>query len=374
MANLEFLESIGNLKPLVRARIGRTPSTAVAREISTCLQQGRLFYKAASESPIEIRPLQMYYGMVGFAKALILARRLQRLATLPQTHGLRDVSESGCRLSDLRVRIDSTGTFQAFNDAAAKLTRICHFNGSASPAAIYVSSAESSELVGITLSLKEILSRIPGLSDLYRQTFGEDPQCEALSLHDTGQRCELRIDDHELFKDVDHLKNIVEKWRSRFPFLKQWRLHEASHAWGYSVIIFENFPPSELHEFISNGSAGSESYRPPKPTAVEFDFLRSMPPLAGGWTGGLHAIAAFRGIYFSEFSLHCLGLYLLSSLVRYRPDTWVGALSRRAVNGGSADDEVLALVQAFLNVNSSEIPRFINVALNPNEDKFDPSK
>jgi len=61
-----FLESSENLKPLVKKRFGREPSTSVAREIAACLQQGRLFYEAAAASPLEIRPLQLFlwYGRV----------------------------------------------------------------------------------------------------------------------------------------------------------------------------------------------------------------------------------------------------------------------------------------------------------------------
>ena len=62
-----FLESSENLKPLVQRRFDSEPSTSIAREIAVCLQQGRLFYEAAASSPSEIRPLQMFYGMVGFS-------------------------------------------------------------------------------------------------------------------------------------------------------------------------------------------------------------------------------------------------------------------------------------------------------------------
>jgi hypothetical protein len=82
---------------------------------------------------------------VGFAKALILARRLQGLATLRHSHGLHDISQGDCLLSELRVKIGNKGTFQEFNNAAAELTRICHFQGSASPSAVYVPSAQAYE-------------------------------------------------------------------------------------------------------------------------------------------------------------------------------------------------------------------------------------
>jgi len=58
---LTFLESTANLKPLIRKATGRTPSTSIAREVATCLQQGRLFFQAAEASALEIRPLLLFY-------------------------------------------------------------------------------------------------------------------------------------------------------------------------------------------------------------------------------------------------------------------------------------------------------------------------
>jgi len=130
------------------------------------LQQGRLFYAAAAESPLEIKPLQLFYGMLGFAKALVLGRSLHGLETLPQTHGIRDVSAGNARISDLRVKIEGDGTFQRFNDVCAPLTRIPYFEGTSTPAIRYVPSMKAVNLHGLELSLKDILGRIPTLDDL----------------------------------------------------------------------------------------------------------------------------------------------------------------------------------------------------------------
>src|SRR5713226_569758 len=100
-----FLESGENLKPLVKRRFGREPSTSTAREIAACLQQGRLFYEAAASSPLEIRPLQLFYGMVGFSKALVIAHDLRSLSTLRHAHGLKDISAENSRIPELRLRV-----------------------------------------------------------------------------------------------------------------------------------------------------------------------------------------------------------------------------------------------------------------------------
>lgn len=377
---LKFLESGGNLKPLIKACIGRTPSTSVTREVAVCLQQGRLFYEAAASSPLEIRPLQLFYGMVGFAKALALTRTLRSLSTLRHSHGLIDISAQDSRLADLKVRIGAQGTFQEFNDAVSKLNRICYFGKSATPLSIYVPSASSRELDGSELTIKGILSRIPGLESLYKSTFQEDPNTGNLMLHfwaEYDDYCDIRIDDPELYSDRSSLRAIVEKWRARYPFLRNWCLVSAAHAWGYSVIKFGNVDNSQIDEFAEEHliQANNEFRTKKDPmhdsTVKRIKFSSLLSPLAGGFSeGGPSAIAPFDGVYLSEFSLHYLGMYLLSSLVRYRPHTWGHAISRATMSNMPADDQMLALIERFMEVSFTAFPAMMVKAINPYEDKY----
>ena len=82
---LKFLESTTNLKAVIKQSTGRSPSTEIARDIAACLQQGRIFFEIASAAPLQVQPLQLYYGVVGFAKAIILARNVQSIATVAQS-------------------------------------------------------------------------------------------------------------------------------------------------------------------------------------------------------------------------------------------------------------------------------------------------
>lgn len=180
---VRFLESSENLKPLVKMRFGREPSTTVARDIAACLVQGRLFYEAAAASPLEIRPLQMYYGMVGFAKALVLARHSRSAATLPHAHGLKDVSRENARIAELRLGVNEAGTFQEFNDLVADLSRVRYLGHSYERRAISTPSAKSVQFKGLELSLRDILTRIPELDSLYRMTFGQEALTAAKEPH-----------------------------------------------------------------------------------------------------------------------------------------------------------------------------------------------
>jgi ABC-type arginine/histidine transport system permease subunit len=79
MQSIKFLESMANLRVVLKRATGRTPSAQVARDIAACLQQGRLFFEIAASAPLQVQPLQIYYGMVGFAKAKGHASFLSRV-------------------------------------------------------------------------------------------------------------------------------------------------------------------------------------------------------------------------------------------------------------------------------------------------------
>ncbi|MGB9235307.1 MAG: YaaC family protein [Terriglobales bacterium] len=372
----KFLESTENLKPLVKQRFGREPSSSIAREIAACLQQGRLFYEAASTSPLEIRPLQQFYGMVGFAKALIVASRLSSLATLRPTHGIKDISAGNARIAELKLQIERSGRFQEFNDVVAPLTRLGLVDMVNKSRAIYFPSATSEVLQGIELSLREILSRIPRLESLYRQTFGEEASTDLISLETGSQEADfrIRVDDQELFADRESLRRMVLRWRERFPFLRTWRLHSAQYAWGNSLIYFRNVRNLDIDEFskayLREQNGAFQELALAGDINEPFSLKDGFCPVAGGYSGIIYAIAPVRDLYFSEFSMHYLALFLLSSLMRYRPQTWTHAISRSVVAGEPADDRALSLIERFLRLNETEIPEFVVQILNPHEDAF----
>jgi hypothetical protein len=371
---IRFLESSENLKPLVKMRFGREPSTSIARDIAACLVQGRLFYEAAVTSPLEIRPLQMFYGMVGFGKALVLARYCRSASTLPHAHGLKDQSRDNCRIAELRLRIDDGGSFQQFNEVVAELNRFCYLDESSKYRTVSLPSASSKSLIGLELSLRELLSRVPKLESTYRMTFGEEANTTYLGVS-TVYREEggfsVDVADAELFRDRESLKAIVVRWRERFPFLRNWRFVSGYQSYGRSNLQFRNVSPPDTDEFSEtsllvdedNDFHAAESSDPRVYVAVE----KAFSPTSDD---GLYAVSPFSGQYVSEFSLHYMGLFLLSSLVRYRPQTWIHAISRSVVADMPADDQSLSLIERFLDINGSEIPEMVVSVLNPKEDRY----
>ncbi len=97
-----------------------------------------------------------------------------------------------------------------------------------------------------------------------------------------------------------------------------------------------------------------------------------MAPTAGYLEGGhyLTGPVGGNGVHISEFSYHYLGLFLLSSLVRYRPEAWAHSISRSMFPNEPADDKALSLIQRFLEINRTVIPQMVASVLNPHDDFY----
>jgi hypothetical protein len=363
---VKFLESTANLKKVVKASIGRTPSSQVARNAGVCIQQGRLFYESAARAPLEIRPLLIFYGMVGFAKALVVARQCKGLATLPARHGLEDTSDQHANLEDLRVNIEGDGTFQRFNDTVADLERI-NFYSSLVLHSLATPTCKSVQLQQKKFTLKSILERIPGLANLYQKTFNERHKtilCYPTYWADDLSYGELQINTPEMFNDLQTLEIITRIYREIFPFLNNWCFAEGSRDFKGSTLIFSSVDKGGIHEFSEQLfiKPGSGFVRPIRnaPDYRHINVKEIMVPLSGGISNNTpYAIAPFEGLYISELSLYYLGMYLLSSLVRYHPQIWMHSISRLATNELPADDKALALIEQFMDLSLSVFPTLI---------------
>lgn len=169
--DIKFMESATNVRELLGNSMGRTPSASIAREIAVCIQQGRLFFEAASVAPIQIKPLQIYYGVVAFAQAVIVARHNHSLSTLVRAHGLTDTTSLDAGVEGLVLRVENNGTYQEFNDAVAPLGRIWYFDSSM-PKWHEKPFDPVAGLSGLQITITDILARAPELAEKFAQTFG----------------------------------------------------------------------------------------------------------------------------------------------------------------------------------------------------------
>ncbi|WP_162175009.1 YaaC family protein [Paraburkholderia mimosarum] len=367
MIEIQYLESTENLRKNIHNSQGWRPKAGQTEEIAACLRQGRLFYEAARRAPLEIRPLELYYGTVSYAKALVLATsRNLRLSALPRSHGVSDRSPQNARLNDLTASIEERGTFQAFNDCVRNLNSFRALALSRHERTFTFPCAESTDISGMTLSLKDIFGRLPGLESLYRATFDEREKIDFVQIADEGYRWTVCVSIPSWEIGFDNLVEMIRVVRNRMPFLEGWLFSEASKT----SLIFVNARRTDdellrrnmIHEF-------------------EWGF-QAVAPLAGTYfteietsLGHLMALPSHQvgaifmqpidGHFIAFQSLQFLALHLLSSLVRYLPATWMHSLSRSANNARAADDAMLALIEAFMEGVQTSIPKFVAEVIAP---------
>jgi hypothetical protein len=135
--------------------------------------------------------------------------------------------------------------------------------------------------------------------------------------------------------------------------------------------MFTNSSPPDS-EFDPSRFYQSESGFEPAPTgrlspAKQWQVISEiLTPLGGTYSNQTTAIAPLdNDVYVGDYTLHYLALYLLSSLVRYRPNVWVHAISRSVADNNPSDDGALALIESFLALNAAEIPQLVADVLGP---------
>jgi hypothetical protein len=292
-----------------------------------------------------------------FSQAVIVATTGNSLSTLKRAHGLTDTTQLNGSVGKLQVRVESNGTFQEFNDTIAPLGRILYYDEHSMPRWYEKPFDPAAALSNQHVAIRDILARAPGLSNEFSQTFGSPGKTIHITLSfEMAGACQLRIDDPILFTDREKLAASIRRLRIEYPFLEQWCFTDAIRAWGNSVILFENTAVESTDDlsaenlieansgFVSrNSKTGGVRQRIPA--------AQILPPLSGGYVGSAqtNAMQPINGVKLNEYSLQFLGSFLLSSLVRYRPQIWQHAISRSFTEQSPADDRSLSLIEKFLN-------------------------
>lgn len=373
MYHLKFLESTENLKKILSINSGRSVSHRLCNNIIVCLEQGRSFFEIAEQSPLEVRPLIVFYGMMGFAKAITMARTLKNIETLPQKHGLQDVSPIEITLDSLVLKVTDSGMFTNMNDSVMNLEKfIVHIGSEVSY--IRSSTDQTQAFQSSMFTLREILSRIYSIREHYFDTYNENAKVVGCS-HFTSQKVEshqsLSFDvfTEGVFKTKEDLFRIVRDLRIRFYSLNNWTFENASWAGGFTSIKFTNRKCADensvdssdvMAELLSEHPYGFAAKHCDKPI-FDDDILSKTQPIAGGVSSNknTHIIESFNGMFLSELALFYMGMFLLSSLVRYRPDIWSNVLSRRAVSNRPVDDKALSLIEHFIETSLSTFPQHV---------------
>jgi hypothetical protein len=226
----------------------------------------------------------------------------------------------------------------------------------------------AADLSGQQIALTEILARMPGLAAKFSQTLSSPAKALPIMLEfgtpNVGH-CGLRIDDPFLYSDRASLITFIKRLREEYPFLEQWRFTEAVHAWGNSIVRFDNInkggivSEENLVEANNNGFAARQVLMGGDQTIIPAADI--LVPLSGGYVGSsqVYAMQPINGVKLSEYALQFLATFLLSSLVRYRPQIWQNAISRSVTAESAADDRALSLIEKFLDDTLSGFPDMV---------------
>jgi hypothetical protein len=353
-----FLESAINLKAAVKAALDREPNTSLATDAATCLRQGRQFFESAANASIEIRPLLVQYGVIAMGKAVAACRMLRPPHTFAKSHGLSDTSEKGARLAELKLRVDDRGSFQEFSDAVRSLDSITYFGSNTEYLRTFVESSKVEALVGKTITFDELFSRMPNQVDLYVRTFTRDANvlnCYlTISRQHAGGELTVYVKAHTTI-DRTALKTIVHGLRQRFTFLSHWILSSALCAYGDLRLVFASVdepaagdtdePALQWHE------SGGE-FRRAAPMPKLRAWQDNPPPTSGSLAhpdaAGSPIVRPLQDIQLTTYAIMYMAAFMLGSLVRYRPETWVHALAGRVTRERALDDQALALIEEYL--------------------------
>lgn len=365
---IKFLESTENLKKMLSQAHEKQISNGLANDIKACLQQGRSFFEIAGQSPLEIKPLQMFYGMLAFGKAISMSQSLKRLDTFLPSHGLKDASTSTTPLEELGAKFEGQGTFQVMNDSARNIEK-AYFHVGHQTNIVKIRKCDSKELEGKSINLKEIWARTLDMQKLFEDTFREKPKifsCSQFSKGFWGPGLSFQIYYFPITKERAVLKEHVEALRTKFPFLNNWRIYSASWDGPETTITFvdalpngldefsEDFLKEDAHKFIATESEESDDIRT--------ELLDNIEPISGGLHANTCIIEPFETLYLSELCLYYLGMFILSNLVRYRPNIWSNAISGRLGPKETVDDRCLAMVEKFLALSESRFPIMVEQA------------
>ena len=359
---LRFLESAENVRRTIADTQGLDANAEIAKSVAVSIQQGRMFFQSAAIAGLEIRPLLLFYGMLAFARAVVCCRTVRALSTLSKSHGLKDTSPESARVDALEATLDARGTFYEFNDVVREQEGMTYFEHAMTRWHL-LPTASSDQLAGAKITLKECLSYTPKLGKLYRATFHEE--AKLLSFTHTGLEgatdlSYLRIDIPELFDDADSLRKIVEGLRAKYPMLGRWQFSSADKAWDNTVLMFQNTVPiaNEFENLQPTDGARRLSSGHQAETPVDFRSL--MEPICGDLSQSSPCLMTkMNGHSLSDISFQYIAMFLLSSLVRYRPQTWVHSVSRLGNSERPADDQSLALIERFMDLAQTSFPQLV---------------
>lgn len=291
-----------------------------SQQISSLMVQCEAYYKSVESAPMEIKPLLLYYGMVGLSKCLILSgdnkytlSAIEEANDEHSTHGLgfsaknpaeRQIRDSNEILNEF-CKIQISGVYP--------LLRQCYSNLPIAPQT--------------KLSVKELLSLVPEFYKEYVLYFNEPP----LTWH-----CYSHMGKNETTDTIQ----IVEF--ADWDFLQ----HRKDEKEKYPDTIVRWFP--ELSDNYEKKEGVDDFFwLKDKATSVDdYIFVSDLMTLEQ------YAFSKINGIRVTDIDVHFLLMFILSNLVRYRQDKWAKLIRRQ-------ENDQIFLIESFIELSAQKFPLLI---------------
>lgn len=296
-------------------RHGLVLSAAKANEIIAHFEQGQQYFKSAQSAGALVGPLEQYYGILAFARGLILYLEPRALeATLKRGHGLKAAMSTNADVEDIEIIVED-GTFSEFlrateNVEQATVDSLPEVPGP--PRHYPMIRSLPAPPAGSRFSLRELMSRVPGVLRHYEEAFGTRANCF---------QCSVWVKMGALHISMSH-ERMGASPVSELPALL--RLHpnfQCVNSWAEGTHIFALMPledPFAIAPHIVDIGGGDER-------AV-------IAPFPDGWV-------------LSKMSTYYAAAYAMSMLVRYYPTVWARLLTH---SKGDRAFPVLERVRALL--------------------------
>lgn len=295
-----------------------------SNQISSLMVQSEKYYEAARSAPLEIKPLILYYGMVGLSKCLILSGdnqyTLSALAPDNRAHSTHGLTFGTPNPTDRAIR-----------DGRKISNEFCYVTTNANRVGLYnlLRQCYSNTIIpnNTRFVIQDLLSLIPELYKEYLAYFKQKPRSWGANAH-------FGINN---INDTIHLI-VFEDW-----YYHTQRINGRER---YPNSILRSFP--ELNSLYTGEVNSDDKFRLNN-NAVSIDDYIYVSQLM---TLESFALKRLNGNSMSDIDVHFILLYIFSNLVRYRQDKWSRLIRR-------LDNDEMFLIESFIEISSVKFPYLI---------------
>jgi hypothetical protein len=341
---LSIYESMDLVSRYYKVKHGIDLKEEKSREIVSCLAQGREYFAIASNSSELIKPIILYYGMVAMSRGLVLFLCSDaRETTLNPSHGLgarewKDQLSKGLQeLPNLRIKVQN-GTFTELQEATGNAEQFTIADSGFGRHHTIIGNPTGETIKpGTSLTVRNVLSRIPDLRFLYRETFQMPSECykSDIQLWADLNNKSVRISIIQP-KNSDSLSfdQISTSLRLRLP----------------------NGVVQDVSDYEDQGEQATRySFALPYQSEEEFkQVFAQLPAIQNGQGGFMFFVSPLddRTRLSSFASLYIIG-YTMSIMARYYPSSWLSIINR---NRG---DFAYPIMKAALSLVQDKFPELI---------------